>query len=76
MNQDIIAQYQAQKQQCEISLQEANTQLAISNNQLEQLKLQAEQQFGTSDVNKLNHILIELNNQKAAYEAELQKLNG
>ena len=75
-NAELIAMYIANKQQCERDIQEANTQLAISNNQLETLRQQAETQFVTKDLNQLNQILIDLTNQKAIFEEELSKLNG
>ena len=75
-NAELIAMYIANKQQCERDIQEANTQLAISNNQLETLLRQAENQFGTKDLNQLNQILIDLTNQKVIFEEELSKLNG
>ena len=73
---ETIAQYIASKQQCERELQDAQTQLAVSNSQLDTLKNQAQAQFGTTDLNQLNTILVDLVNQKSQYEEELAKLNG
>ena len=71
-----IAKYIASKPQCERELQDAQTQLAVSNSQLDTLKNQAQAQFGTTDLNQLNTILVDLVNQKSQYEEELAKLNG
>ena len=73
---ETIAKYITSKQQCERELQDAQTQLAVSNSQLDTLKNQAQAQFGTTDLNQLNTILVDLVNQKSQYEEELAKLNG
>ena len=44
--------------------------------ELDTLKIQAQAQFGTTDLNQLNTILVDLVNQKSQYEEELAKLNG
>ena len=72
----VIQQYTTQKQSCEAELNKINTELAISDNNLQQFLAAAQEQFGTQDINMLNTILTNLTTEYDTLTNELNGLNA
>lgn len=71
----IIQQYQSQKASCETELARVNTEIAVSDNNIKQLMATAQEQFGTTDINMLNTILVNLTNEFDTLTNELNSLS-
>lgn len=72
----IIGQYQAQKASCEAEIQKLNLELAVGENNVKTLLGQAQEIFGTTDINMLNNMLTNLTTEFDAVSAELNNLNN
>lgn len=72
----IIGQYQAQKASCEAEIQKLNLELAVGENNVKTLLGQAQEVFGTTDINMLNNMLTNLTTEFDAVSAELNNLNN
>jgi methyltransferase-like protein len=57
---NMIQQYQQQKNACELEIRKLQTDLAIGESNLKQLLEKAQETFGTTDPNMLNTILSNL----------------
>lgn len=71
-----ISQYQNEKASCEAQIATLNTELAVSQSHLNQLKEKSIATFGTDDINQLNGIYTNLSTEYTALEKELTELNN
>lgn len=71
-----IVNYQNQKANCEAELAKVSQDLAVANNQLQQIEQQATQLFGTSDINVLTTQMQNLVIESQTLEKELNLLSN
>lgn len=71
-----ISKYQTEKSSCEAHMNTLNTELAIAQNNLGQLKEKAIATFGTDDINQLNGIYNNLSTEYTALEKELADISN
>lgn len=71
-----ISKYQNEKSSCEAQLSTLNTELAIAQNNLGQLKEKAVATFGTDDIQQLNIMYTNLSTEYTALEKELADINN
>lgn len=71
-----IQQYQAQRNTCEAESQKLATEVAVLQNNYDQLLAAAREKFGTDDPAMLNNMLINLTTESEALQAELNNLNA
>lgn len=73
---NLIQQYQTQRAACETEIARLNTELAIGENNLNNLMNKAQETFGTTDINMLNTMLTNLTTEVDVLTNQLNQLNN
>lgn len=73
---NLIQQYQTQRAACETEIARLNTELAIGENNLNNLMNKAQETFGTTDINMLNTMLANLTTEVDVLTNQLNQLNN
>lgn len=72
----MIQQYQQQRAACESEMNKLQTELAIGENTLNSLLTKCQETFGTTDLNMLNTMLLNLTTEVETLTVELNNLNN